>query len=537
MQQPKPLKKMKKTLNINIGNSIIHIEEDACELLNTYLIEVKQHFGKSADDFEIVSDIENRIAEMFTEMLHTQQKQVIELADVQVVIELMGSVKDFEDESEEASSGTYTHPNFSAFGERKIFRDTDDAMVAGVCAGLSHYLKMDVSILRVIAVMTVFLGGSGLLAYLILWVSIPKAVTRSEKMAMKGEAFNLQGFKRNFEEELSNLKHSFRNAGDQMRPFVKESGSFIAEFIEVLGAFMQGAGKTILKFIAVVIMISGSMALIAALISVAALLGFWDSSTAEVFPLNIVDEAYFTTFIIAVLIVVVVPLFSLILLSIRVAFNSRSINRMFAYALLLIWLCALSVGIFYTAKISTEFKEDAEFTQNVPLKAFPVYTLSIDRSRFFSKEDSLHYQLNAKEYMGRVIQNDEDGPFRAPRNVTIRIEKSENSMPSLTQSYSSQGINFETALFHAKNIHYDFVQKDSVLKFSPELHLMKNVNWRNQQVELVLKVPVGARLKIDRDLDRYLQGYSLWDCGDDEQRDEPYNGIMTMDGLKCGFDQ
>jgi hypothetical protein len=356
-------------------------------------------------------------------------------------------------------------------------------------------------------------------------------------MAMKGEAFNLQGFKRNFEEEMSNLKDSFKNASDQMRPFVKESGSFIAEFIEVLGTFMQGAGKTILKFIAIIIMISGSVALLSALISVAALLGFWDTATTEIFPLNIVDKAYFTTFVIAVLIVVVIPLLSLILLSVRIAFNSRSINRMFSYALLLIWLCALSVGIFYTAKITTEFKEEAEFTQNIPLKPFPVYTLSIDRSRFFSKEDSLHYQLNSKEYMGRIIQNDEDGPFNSPRNVSIRIEKSENGVPSLTQSYSSQGINFETALFHAKNIHYDFMQKDSVLRFSPELHLMKNVNWRNQQVELVLRVPVGAKLNIERDLDRYLQGYSLWDCGDNDRREEPYYGIMTAEGLKCQFDQ
>ncbi|MET1057029.1 MAG: PspC domain-containing protein [Pedobacter sp.] len=528
---------MKKTLNINIGNSIIHIEEDACDLLNTYLIEVKQHFGKSADDFEIVSDIENRIAEMFTEMLHTQQKQVIELADVQVVIELMGSVKDFENESEDEPSATYSNPHFSAFGERKIFRDTDEAMVAGVCAGLSHYLRMDVSILRIIAVMTVFLGGSGLIAYLILWVSIPKAFTRSEKMAMKGEAVNLQGFKRSFEEELSNLRDNFKDASDQMRPFVKQSGSFIAEFVEVLGTFVQGAGKTILKFVAVIIMISGSIALLGAFITVAALLGFWDASTNEIFPLNIVDQAYFTTFVIAMLIVIVIPLLSLILLSIRVAFNSRSINRMFSYALLLIWLCALSVGIFYVAKISTEFKENAEFTQNIPLKTYPVYTLSIDRSRFFSKEDSLHYQLNSKEYTGRIIQDDERGPFNAPRNVTIRIEKSENNVSSLTESYSSQGINFETALYHAKNIHYDFMQKDSVLKFSPELHLMKNVNWRNQQVELVLKVPVGAKLNIDKDLDRYLQGYSLWDCGDDDRREEPYYGIMTEEGLKCQFDQ
>jgi len=66
---------MKKTLNINIGNSIIHIEEDAYEMLTVYLNEVKQHFAKNADDFEIVTDIENRIAEMFGEMLSEQQSR------------------------------------------------------------------------------------------------------------------------------------------------------------------------------------------------------------------------------------------------------------------------------------------------------------------------------------------------------------------------------------------------------------------------------------------------------------------------------
>jgi hypothetical protein len=57
---------MKKTLNINIGNTIIHIEEDAYETLTVYLNEVKYHFAKSADNFEIVTDIENRIAEMLS---------------------------------------------------------------------------------------------------------------------------------------------------------------------------------------------------------------------------------------------------------------------------------------------------------------------------------------------------------------------------------------------------------------------------------------------------------------------------------------
>lgn len=510
---------MKKTLNINIGNSIIHIEEDAFELLTNYLIEVKQHFGKSADDFEIVADIENRIAEMFTEVLHSQQKQVIELEDVQVVIGLMGSVKDFEEQEDEPETKT---ANSSAFAERKIYRDRDEAMVAGVCSGLSHYLNIDVSILRVLTVLTIFLGGSGIIAYLILWIAVPAAQSRSEKMAMKGEAVNLQGFKRHFEEELSTLQ-----------PLVKHSRNFIAEFVEVLGTFLQGTGKVIFKFIAVVIIIAGSCFFLGALAAGAALLGIWDTSTSQLFPFNIIDADYYAICVFAAFVVVAIPLLALILFSVQVAFNSRPLNKMISYGLLLIWLGGLAVAIFYTARISGEFKEDAEFTQAVPLKAYPVYTLKVDRSKFFSKEDSLRYQLNSADYNGRVIINDHDGPFGSEKNVRIRIERSENGVPSLTESYRSEGKNFEIALNHAKNIQYDFVQRDSVLMFSPELHLKKAANWRDQRVELTLRIPVGMKLNIERDMDRYLRDYSLWDCGDDDKDDIMYRGVMTDDGLAC----
>ncbi|QNK62404.1 PspC domain-containing protein [Pedobacter sp. PAMC26386] len=526
---------MKKTLNINIGNSIIHIEEDAYELLTNYLIEVKQHFGKSADDFEIVSDIENRIAEMFTEILHTQQKQVIEREDVQVVIGLMGSVKDFEDQSDEDPANDYT--NAYASTVRKIYRDTDEAMIAGVCSGLSHYLKMDVSILRIVAVLSIFLGGSGLLAYLVLWIAIPRALTRTEKMAMKGEAANLQGFKKSFEEELSGLKENLKNANEHLQPLVKQSGNFITEFIGILGAFLQGSGKVIFKFIAVVLMITGSVLFLSDVVALAAILGVGYSGVTQLFPFNIVNGSYLTIFSISVFITIGIPLLGLILLSVRVAFNSRPINRMVSYGLLLIWLCALSTGIFFVARIGSEFKQEASFTQNLSLKTFPVYTLEIDRSMVFSKEDSLRYQLNSTDYVGKVIQKDSGRSNNAPRNVTIRIEKSDGNVPSLVESYSSKGRDFAAALSHAKNIRYNFIQKDSLLNFASEVRLQKNEYWRDQEVELVVKLPVGTKLRISKNLDRYLRGYSLWDCDDENFVEDRYEGVMTEEGLKCQIEK
>ena len=56
--------KMKKTFTININGSIFHIEEDAYQVLQKYLVNLKNHFGNSEEGKEILDDIEARIAEL-----------------------------------------------------------------------------------------------------------------------------------------------------------------------------------------------------------------------------------------------------------------------------------------------------------------------------------------------------------------------------------------------------------------------------------------------------------------------------------------
>jgi phage shock protein PspC (stress-responsive transcriptional regulator) len=509
---------MKKTLNINIGNSIIHIEEEAYEMLTAYLNEVKAHFATSADHYEIVTDIENRLAEMFREILALQQRQVVEVQDVVQVIGQMGTVRQFEEVDEESESSVPP----SHDGIKKLYRDTDEGIVAGVCAGFSHYLEIEVRWIRVIALISIFIGGSGILAYLIMWMIIPRAVSRSEKMYMKGEPVNLHGFIRNFEEEL---------AGNQL---INRSRGFIAELIEAIGRLIGKIGKVILKVIAGFIILFGCFFFLGLCIALAMVLGFWDANPNDYFPFNIVNTDYLSTLIFAVFISFAVPLIALILFSIRVFFNTRAINRTVSFALLIVWLAGVMTSIFYITKVSSEFKEQAAFTEIKDLKPYGTYNLLINRSRFFSKEDSLRYKISSSKYRGRVILNDEDGPFNMPKNVSLSIEKSDNGKITLTQNYSAKGKTFETALQYAQNIHYDFSQQDSVLNFSPQVQLAKNTNWRDQSVELILKVPVGVKLLLHRDFDRYLQRYGSWSCeGESDDDAELKVWTMTDEGLKC----
>jgi phage shock protein PspC (stress-responsive transcriptional regulator) len=58
-------------------------------------------------------------------------------------------------------------------GPRRLYKSTDDRMVAGVCAGIAEYFGIDPVIVRVVAVALVFAAGAGLLAYVAAWLLVP----------------------------------------------------------------------------------------------------------------------------------------------------------------------------------------------------------------------------------------------------------------------------------------------------------------------------------------------------------------------------
>ncbi len=56
----------------------------------------------------------------------------------------------------------------------KLYRSRIDRMIAGVCAGLAKYFDIDPTIVRVLFVVSIFIGGGGIIAYIILWIVVPE---------------------------------------------------------------------------------------------------------------------------------------------------------------------------------------------------------------------------------------------------------------------------------------------------------------------------------------------------------------------------
>ena len=254
---------MKKTLTINIGYSIFNIDEDAYEILNRYLDSIKNYFHKIDNDTEIIKDFELRIAENFSSKVSTT-KQCVDLNDVKEIIEIMGSLDDFKeiyDDTENENIKEEKKTNNKLFRDssnriiagvcsgiaeyfkidpiivrvlffiavplnlivyiifwigipskdfdpdlRKIlYRDKENGVIGGVSKGLSNYLKIDANIIRVVFVVSLFFGGAGLLFYLLLWFFTKEAKTMGEKMNMSGFNVNLSNIENFIKKKTKNL--------------------------------------------------------------------------------------------------------------------------------------------------------------------------------------------------------------------------------------------------------------------------------------------------------------------------------------------
>lgn len=80
----------------------------------------------------------------------------------------------------------------------RFYRDSDDKKIGGVCSGIAKYFNIDVLLVRVIAVLLIFCGTSGLWAYIILWFIAPLAETPLQKCELRGippTAENLRNFR------------------------------------------------------------------------------------------------------------------------------------------------------------------------------------------------------------------------------------------------------------------------------------------------------------------------------------------------------
>lgn len=233
---------MVETRNISLGGCLFHVELPAFEKLNRYLEELKQVLRGAEGEGEILEEVENRLAELFQRALG-DARRAVDLLDVERACAQLGAPADFspEDADGEASQGPHHRTEAPGSPHRRLFRDPDDSVFGGVCAGLAHRLGVDPVILRAVMLVLWLFSGVGILLYLILWVIVPKARTAADRLAMKGDPVTVESIRSTVEEQMRQAREQVdsQKFGHRLRDaWSRVMHGSLPRFLKGLGKFL-----------------------------------------------------------------------------------------------------------------------------------------------------------------------------------------------------------------------------------------------------------------------------------------------------------
>lgn len=523
---------MKKTFTINISGSVFHIDEDAYEKLQNYLLMLSNHFGGSVEGREILQDIEARIAELFN-LKMKDGKDVIIDPWVDEVIERMGKPEDFMDasDSEETAQAEPVTATEQRKVKRRLYRDPDHRVIGGVCSGMGAYFNIDPVILRIVFVVLFFTFGSSVLLYLILWIAVPKARTTAQRLEMKGEEATVSNIEKSIKEEVKEVKDSFKRMKDSA---TYEKGK---EGMSRLGEFVYNVAKIALR---VLVIIVGVVLIIAGFFS---LLGFlssmivgqsilhnapwmWGSGfhMPDLFG-HFVSPGLLTLSLIAIAVVVGIPLLMILFIGTKMVFRYKTNNRMIGLASVGLWVVALFTLIMVSVGQFDNFSKQGSTTTSTTVDCQQCNTLILELgSNQWSEYDDSEIDLHRM----KLVQLDgKDLLLGEPR---LNIEKSSGDQFAVLLKKKSRGEDQEDAQKNAENIVYNFMPKDSVVTFDPYYALNDKSKWRDQEVDIIVKVPVGKSIYMSKEMVNII--YDIENVSNTWDRDMVGKyWIMTEDGL------
>lgn len=231
---------MNEIKKVHLGRQPFTVSVEAHRELRAYLDAIEHQVGKRGED--VLKEVELRMAELLTERNITADKVVLS-EDVDFLKEQLGKPGDFKDEGGEAESETEE----SSDTQRRLFRDTDNAMVAGVASGLAAYLRIDPLIVRLLFVVFTFTGAAGLILYILMWILVPEAKTQGERLQMRGKAVTVDNIKQVI--DRADVPSAASRAGTAI-------GRGITTFLKVClvatGAFLASMGFLLLISVATV---------------------------------------------------------------------------------------------------------------------------------------------------------------------------------------------------------------------------------------------------------------------------------------------
>jgi phage shock protein PspC (stress-responsive transcriptional regulator) len=400
---------------------------------------------------------------------------------------------------------------------KRLYRNPDSKMIAGVCSGIASYFNINVWIPRVlflIPFISIFFrwGHFGplsfpnflsfsfspgtVLIYIILWLVIPEATTTSEKLEMKGEKVDLDSIKKSVKEEMKGVKERVSIMGEEAKEFGKNFGSEIGQAAkrtrssigDVIVFLVKAFGYFIIGCVALVV--------------VAALFGLAIVSIG-IFPLKdyLLTDGWQTVLAWGSLLFFIgAPVIGITTWLIRRIAKIKSKNHLMRYTFLALWLLGIFCFVSLIYSVGQDFKAGNTINEeNIALTNPGVKKLEVSasgRTRYYGEHGWLRFEPFANF--------DEDTSY--VNNVRIRIVKSSTDSFSVTMVKMCNGRTRKFADTLATKINYSVQQADSTLYIDKGIAITPQDKFRNQHVVVTIAVPVGKMININKTL-----GWTHWE--------------------------
>ncbi|MEQ8904999.1 PspC domain-containing protein [Ekhidna sp.] len=391
---------------------------------------------------------------------------------------------------------------------KKLFRNTDDRVLGGVSGGIASYFGTDPVVIRVLFVISIFLGGAGLLVYLILWIITPEAKSITEKMQMQGEPVTISNIEENVKKSL-NVKEGDENVFVKILLFPFRLIAMIFKALgEVLGPLLKFAVEALRIGLGVFLVFLGFVLMICFTISLAVLLGVGGAMETWVqfgdFPARELFSSMSTIAIISSYLTSMVPSLAILLVGLMVILKKKVTNALVAWSLFGLWLIgmiglAISVPtIIRDFSVESTFKEERTFTVTEGITELKLNDLDWD------------------------TYNSVDLKIRGHEDTTAYL---------LEMEFDARGYSRTNAKENGEAVDYVVTQDGNVFYFDSEI-TFGDAPFRFQDVSATFYVPYGKVFRMDYDLREILRN-TLWihdydsrDLGDNEW-------VFDESGLKC----
>lgn len=363
---------------------------------------------------------------------------------------------------------------------RKLFRDTGTAKVAGVAAGLAAYLNIDVTLVRVILLAGLFVGGFTFLLYIILWIVLPEAKTVSDKMRMRGDAVTLEGYDSRL--RANEFADGSATTNRPVGAFLEEAARGARPAVNFLGTLIRWAVGGLLIFMGGSLLFSlfTALGVVAGLLPSASLTGgngrgihFDDGSGAQNFAAVLHNVQPWAGAV--ALLAAGIPVLALVLLGLRLLLRRPVLGRTASLSLLGLWL----VGVVGTAVAGGQL------------------------AREFRTRGSVVTTRNLAPVTGRsmvlALRAEDDNDYF--ESVRLRLAPADSGRaPFVVQEVTARGSSAAAARELATaSVHYNLEQQDSVLTLDRGYTLTNDAPYRDQRLTLTLHLPLDKTYRLTRE--------------------------------------